>query len=280
MPELWMILDVPYLAHRADYAMAEMEHEGEGTAVLFGLLRDVAGWRDLFSTDRFVFCFDAGKNRRTEIYQRYKQNRKPKEDEPEEDKLRRRRFREQLNRLREEDLFKLGFRNVLWEDGYEADDVMASVCLFSLPKGDQAMIVTSDADLWQMISPSVSVFDPRSGRRRTLQWFSHEYGLSPCQWADVKAIAGCSSDNVRGIDGVGEKSAVSFLSGQMNTEYKRYKSIVDGNDRWRRNLRLVQLPFEGCPRFEMREDRLSRKRWRKVCEQWDMKSLRGMYPGR
>jgi len=275
-----MVLDCPFLAHRADVAVEGLEYDGEDTSVLFGLLRDLVVWRDVFSTERFVFCFDAGKNRRLEIYQRYKQNRVPKEDEPEEDKIKRQRFREQVKRLREEDLFKLGFRNVLWADGYEADDVIASVCLFSLPEKDQAIVVTSDADLWQLISPYVSVFDPRNGRRRTLQWFSHQYGLSPCQWADVKAIAGCSSDNVRGIEGVGEKSAVAYLAGRMNTEHKRYKRIVDGNDRWRRNLRLVQLPFEGCPRFELREDRLTRRRWRKTCEQWGMKSLRGMYPGK
>lgn len=280
MAELWLVLDVPFLAHRADAAVGELEHEGEGTSVLFGLMRDLAVWRDIFSTDRFVFCFDTGRNRRLEIYQRYKQNRVPKEDETEEEKLARQRYREQVRRLREEDLFKLGFRNVLWEEGYEADDLMASVCLFSLPKNDQAIVVTSDSDLWQMITPRVSVFDPRTGRRRTLQWFSQQYGLSPCQWADVKAIAGCSSDNVRGIDGVGEKSAVAFLGGKMNVEHKRYKAIVDGNERWRRNLRLVQLPYEGCPCFELREDRVTREKWRRTCERWGMRSLRGMYPGR
>lgn len=280
MSETWMILDVPYLAHRADYAIGELEHDGQGTSVLFCLMRDVAAWGDLFSTERFVFCFDAGRNRRLEIYQRYKGNRKPKENETEEERSKRQRYHEQVRRLRDEDLYKLGFRNVLWEDGYEADDVMASICLFSLSKEDQAIVVTSDADLLQVISPRVSVFDPRSGRRKTLQWFSRKYGLSPCQWADVKAIAGCSSDNVRGIKGVGEKSAIAYLTGRMNVEHKRYDAIVAGSDCWERNLRLVQLPYEGCPRYDLLDDRVTRKRWRQTCEQWGMRSLKGLYLGR
>jgi len=280
MSETWMILDVPYLAHRANYAIGELEYDGQGTSVLFCLMRDVAAWGNLFSTDRFVFCFDAGRNRRLEIYQQYKQNRKPKEDEPEEEKIKRQQYHEQVRRLRDEDLFKLGYRNVFWEDGYEADDLMASICLFSLPKGDQAIVVTSDADLLQVISFRVTVFDPRSGRRKTPQWFSRQYGVSPCQWADVKAIAGCQTDNVRGIDGVGEKSAIAFLAGRMNAEHKRFAAIVAGKDRWERNLRLVQLPYEGCPRYDLLEDRVSRERWRRTCEQWGMRSLKGLYPGR
>lgn len=279
MPKLWMILDVPYLAHRADAAMAELEHDGESTAILFGLMRDLAVWQDMFRTDKFVFCFDARRNKRKVIYQPYKENRKL-DVLNEEEREHRRRFYEQVDRLRDEDLYRLGFRNVFWADGYEADDVLASVVMFSLPEEDEAIVVTSDSDLWQVISPTVSIYEPRSGRRKTLQWFSKTYRLSPCQWADVKAIAGCSTDNVRGIDGVGEKSAVAFLAGTLPSKNKRYGLIVEGSERWRRNLRLVQLPFEGCPRYELREDRLSRARWRKMCERWGLRSLRGLYPGR
>jgi len=280
MSEPWLIFDVPYLAHRIDYAMGELEHDGRNTAILFGLMRDVTVWSEMFSTRRFVFCFDVGWNKRIKIYQQYKQNRKPKEDETEEEREARRRFREQVRLLREEDLYKLGYRNVLWEDGYEADDIMASICLFSLMKGEQAIVVTSDADLLQVISPDVSVFDPRSGRRKTQQWFTQQYGVSPCQWADVKAMAGCSSDNVRGIEGVGEKSALSYLTGKMNVKHKRFQSIITGSDRWERNLRLVQLPFEGCPRFKLREDQTTRKRWERMCDRWGMSSLRRLYVGR
>ena len=280
MSETWLILDVSFLAHRANYAIGELEHDGHGTSVLFGLMRDMSIWKEMFSTERFVFCFDTRRSKRQEIYQPYKQNRKPKDDETEEEKLARQRFREQVLRLREEDLYKLGFRNVLWEDGYEADDVMASVCFYSVPKGDQAIVITSDADLLQVISPTVSVFDPGSGRRKTYQWFVRQYGLSPCQWADVKAMAGCSGDNVRGIEGVGEKTAISYLTGTMNPNYKRYQAIVDGSKRWERNLSLVQLPFKGCPRFELRDDRVTKERWNRMCERWGLKSLKLMYLGR
>ena len=140
--------------------------------------------------------------------------------------------------------------------------------------------MSSDNDLLQLISFRISVFGPTNGRRKTLQWFSKTYGISPCQWADVKAIAGCASDNVRGIEGVGEKSAIAFLTGRMNPETKRYKAIIAGGNRWKRNLSLVQLPYQGCPKYELIEDRVSRVKWRRVCADWELKSLRGLYPGK
>ena len=277
MSGLWLILDCPYLAHRAEAAAGGLSHDGEPTSVVFALLRDLAAWRERFRSDKVAFCFDSGRNKRLTICPGYKQGRR--KEATEEVRARRLLVRYQLRRLMEEDLFRLGYRNVFWEDGYEADDVIASVVLFSLSKGDEAVVVASDADLWQLISPGVSILDPRAGKCRTLQWFSREYGLSPSQWADVKAIAGCPGDSVDGVDGVGERSAVSFLTGKMKDDHRRHKAIVEHNELWRRNLRLVQLPFEDCPRFELREDRLTKKRWRDFCKRYGMKSLAGLYPG-
>ena len=255
-----------------------MSHNGKGTGVLFGLMRDLALWADVFETNRFVFCFDSRHNKRKQIYQRYKENRRL--ELTDEEKAEKQLFYDEVERLREEDLFRLGFRNVFWTEGYEGDDVIASVCLFSLGENDRAIVVSRDSDLWQLITNRVSVYDPFGGKRRTVQWFAKQYGISPSQWADVKAIAGCNTDNVRGIEGVGEKSAVEFLAGTLDQKFKRYKAIIDGNDRWRRNLELVKLPFEGCPRYELNDDRLSRQRWKDVSRRWGLRSLREFFPGR
>jgi len=272
-----LILDCPYLAHRAESVAGGLSHDGEPTSVVFALLRDLVAWQDRFRSDAVAFCFDSGKNKRLAFYPEYKRNRT--KDATKEHRMKRVLVRYQLYRLMEEDLYKIGFRNVFWEDGYEADDVIASVALFSLEKGDEAIIVGSDSDLWQLISPTVSIFDPRMGKQRTLQWFSREYGLSPSQWADVKAIAGCPGDNIIGVDDVGEKSAVAFLAGRMSNEHRRYKAIIEHNDLWRRNLRLVRLPFEGCPRFDLRRDDVTKEKWRRFCRRYGMRSLAGAFPG-
>ena len=273
-----MILDCPFLAHRAAAAMGGLHHGGEPTSVMFGLMRDLVGWQELFRTNKAVFCFDRGRNKRLDIYPEYKRNRHPKE-KTEEGKLHRKMLQEQIGRLMDEDLFRLGYRNVFWEDGYEADDVIASIVLSGLPEGDEAVIVSSDADLYQLIGPRVSMFVPRTNKRRTLQWFYATHGIDPGQWADVKAIAGCSGDNVVGVRGVGEQSAVAFLAGRMKPGQGRHAAIMGNNELWRRNLKLVQLPFEGCPTFELRKDCVTKERWREVCEAHGMKSLRELCPG-
>jgi len=276
MNDTWLILDCPFLAHRAQMSMGELHYEGEETTIVFGLMRDLVNWKEVFRTRRVVFCFDRGRNKRLELYPEYKANRL---DGSEEERERRISLKRQITRLMETDLFRLGYRNVLWEEGYEADDIIASVVLSSIPEGDEVVIVSSDSDLYQLISSTVSIFDPRTNKRRTLQWFFGKYGIEPSQWADVKALAGCIGDNIIGVKTVGEKSAIAFLQGRMPSTAKRYQAIVSNSDLWRRNMRLVQLPFEGCPVFNLRKDQVSKERWHRFCEDFGIKSLKGIYPG-
>jgi DNA polymerase-1 len=278
MPEPVLILDVPFLAHRSMHVMKGLQFDGSPTSVVFGLMRDLIGWQELFRTRRIVFCFDWGRNKRLELYPEYKQNRRSREFSKEE----RKRWgilKKQIVRLAEEDLFRLGFRNVLFEDGFEADDLVASVVLSSLSEGDEAVVVASDADLYQLIAPNVMMYNPVGNKRKTYQWFCQEHGIQPNQWADVKAIAGCSGDNVKGLEGVGEKSVVAYLKGEL-VKGKKYEAISKCADLWKENLRLVRLPFEGTPVFELREDKVTRERWECFCGKYGIKSLRGLYPGR
>lgn len=276
MPDLWLILDVPFLAHRASHSVGGLSHGDEPTSVVFGLMRDLIGWREVFQTDKVVFCFDRGRNKRLELCPEYKQNRL-RAEETEEERQQRARLHGQIRRLMEDDLFRLGYRNVFWEEGYEADDVIASIVLSSLSGDDEAVIVSSDSDLYQLIGPSVSTFDPRVNKRRTLQWFHQQFGIAPSQWADVKAICGCGGDNVEGVRGVGEKSALLFLKGLLKTESTKFKRITENNELWKRNLRLVQLPFVGAEQFLVREDKVTKERWRGFCDSMGMKTLRMAY---
>jgi len=268
-----LILDVNFLAYRAAFSIGGLQHDGNSTDVVFGLMRDLAIWQEMFRTKRIAFCFDQGRNKRLDIYPEYKQNR---EVQTEEERKLRRSVHEQLDRLREEDLYRLGFRNVFWQEGYEADDVIASVAL-GLPEGEEGMIVASDADLYQLISGNVQMYNPVQNKIKSLQWFHSTYGIAPSQWADVKAICGCGGDNVEGVRGVGEKSALLFLKGLLKTESTKFKRITENNELWKRNLRLVQLPFVGAEQFLVREDKVTKERWRGFCDSMGMKTLRMAY---
>ena len=268
-----LILDVNYLAYRAAFAIGGLQHEGSSTDVVFGLMRDLVIRQEMFRTRRVAFCFDHGRNKRLDIYPEYKQNREVQTEE--ENKIRRS-VHEQLDRLREEELYRLGFRNVFWQEGYEADDVIASVAM-NLPEGEEGVIVASDADLYQLISGNVQMYDPVKNKIRSLQWFHSTYGIAPSQWADVKAICGCDGDNVKGVRGVGEKSALLFLKGLLKTESTKFTRITESNELWKRNLRLVQLPFAGAKRFFVREDKVTKERWKRFCDSTGMKTLRMAY---
>ena len=108
--------------------------------------------------------------------------------------------------------------------------------------GWRFVIVSTDQDLWQLLSGDrVTVWNPRTKKMLTEQAFRERWGIGPSQWADVKAIAGCPGDGVPGVPGVGEKTAAKFMAGRLKDTTKAYNRVVEANDLWERNLRLVRL---------------------------------------
>jgi 5'-3' exonuclease len=191
-------------------------------------------------------------------------------------------FHNQLTRLREKYLPYMGYRNIVWQDGYEADDLIAALCKRFTPKSkDDAIIVSSDADLFQLLSnPRVSIWNPQKKVLLTGEKFREKYGIDPTMWASVKAVAGCLSDNIRGIDRVGEKTAIKFLAGCLNPKTQAHRNIILGNKRWAENKRLTELPLDGTKVWELVEDKTSDERWNRAMEKLGMKSLiRGRVKG-
>jgi len=123
----------------------------------------------------------------------------------------------------------------------------------------------------------VSMWNPQKKQAITAESFGREWGIDPTMWADVKAIAGCSTDNVQGVKGVGEKTAVKFLTGGLGPDTKAFDRItsIDGNDVWERNLHLTRLPFKGTKRFKLVDDCLTQEKWNELMERLGMKTLVG-----
>lgn len=268
----WLLIDVSCLAYRAFHALGDLGYGGESTAVVYGMLRAVIDLQQLHSTNRVVFCFDRGYGKRLEVDDEYKANRRT--DEKSEEELEAYRdLRQQLYRLRVRHLPAAGFRNVCWQDDYEADDVIASICQ-QLPHGQTAVVVSTDGDLYQLLSDNrVVIWSPSKKKAITAESFRREWGIDPTLWADVKAIAGCTGDNVRGVKGVGEKTAVKFLTGTLKISSKAYGEIIRHQKLWEHNLRLVRLPFPGIGSFELIEDEVDDNRWRRLTERLGLRSL-------
>lgn len=271
----WLVLDCSYLAWRAFYSTGSLSFEDKSTGVLYGFMRDILQFQERLGTKNMVFCFDRGPYLRERDYPSYKENRIVNQNLTEEKKEMISQVREQLRLLRTEYLFDLGFRNVCSAKGYEADDVVASICL-NLPGTDEAVIVGSDKDLYQLLSSRVIMWNPNSKKAITQDSFEKQYGVTPTQWVDVKAIAGCSGDGVQGIKGAGELTAAKFLNGKLSNKSKAFQNIIAGNSIWDRNRHLVKLPYGGCPKFKLVEDKLDRNAWIALCDLLGMKSLRDL----
>ena len=144
----------------------------------------------------------------------------------------------------------------------------------NLPKGDRAVVVSSDTDLYQLLSTRVSIWKPHKKEIYTSKDFSRDYyNLDPIQWVQVKALAGCTSDAIPGIPGVGEVTAGKFLRGLLKPASKAYQSIERFQSVWQNNLPLVRLPFEGTMIPKIQTDEVSPDKWRNLAQRLGMKSL-------
>lgn len=268
----WLILDVSALCYRNFYVMGKLTHGDIGTGAVYGLLRDVVSFQDTFDTNRIVFCFDRGRTLRIREFPDYKKHRRQPVTNEEEQSLRIE-LRKQIHKLRREYLLEIGYRNVLSQYGYEADDIIASVCNTIIARKEEGIIIGRDKDLYQLISHRISMFDPQSHKMLTLQSFKKEYGIPPLRWVEVKCMAGCGTDGIPGIKGVGEKTAIRFLRGDLPATAKGYQSIVKGNAVWERNRSLIELPYQGCASFELQEDEITEKSWRRFAKRFGMRSI-------
>jgi DNA polymerase-1 len=236
----------------------------------------VLALQDMFLSDRFVFCFDSDTSLRAKADPTYKANRTGKEKErtPEE----RQAYKElhaQIRALRDGLLCGAGFRNVLHADGYEGDDVIASVVKHSMTFREDAIIVSADHDLYQLLDGTrVLLWNPTKKVAYTDGSLEEEFGVTPASWAMVKAIAGCKTDNVVGVKGVGEKTAAAYVAGRTVRKGLLAK-INEEEGRFKRNLRLVKLPYPGCPKFVLSALPPNQRKFRQVLRMTGMKSLIG-----
>lgn len=273
MKQTLLILDVSFLCHRAFHVFKDknISHEGQATDILFGVLRDIITFQEEFGTKLIAFCFDSKSSLRKLYNPTYKSNRTIDEELPEGEQEVRSEYRRQVKLLKTKYLPEAGFKNIFFQSGYEADDAICSV-VSNMPKNYHAIVVSSDRDLFQLIDKRVSVYNPITKKMMTRKAFRDKYGIGPTQYADVLALAGCKTDTVTGIKGVGIKTAVKFLTGNLNRG-KVFLRITKNNKIWRKNLPLVKLPYAGCKIFEIVEDSVTSAKWNSVIEALGIKSL-------
>ena len=279
MNNKWLILDTDYLCHRAKYSTGDLSYKGAATGVIYGVLKEVFSLQEQFRTNNVIFCWDSRYSKRAESYPKYKANRKAKQRTPDEERFEKQ-FRYQMKMMRKEYLYLIGYRNNFQQKGYEADDLIAA-CKTAIIEGEtkitaEIIIVSADHDLYQLIDGRTVVYHPQKGKVITLKGMVKQYGIGPVFWPMIKAIAGCSTDNIKGLRGIGEKTAIKIVQGSLPKKSKLWKLRQSAKGKrivWR-NLDLVSLPYPGTKKVKIKKNQLSEKGWKQVCEMMGFRSLR------
>jgi len=229
---LILLLDGNALVHRAYHAIRPLTSPGgEPTNATFGFTSTLLKVVDEFKAPYIAVAFDVGRTFRHDMFPEYKANRPALPDD----------LRVQLDRVRE--LVAAFDLPAEYVEGYEADDVLATLSRKAVQQGLDVIIVTGDSDILQLVGPHVKVL--MSGRRFTDAKLYDEaairerYGLEPNQLIDFKTLQGDSSDNIPGVPGVGKVTASKLLQ-EFGTIENLYQHLDDVRPKLQSNLKAKE----------------------------------------
>ncbi len=219
-----LALDSNSILNRAFYGIKLLTTKnGEYTNAVYGFINILLKLLDETKPDAVACAFDLkAPTFRHKMYDGYKAQRKGMPEE----------LAAQLPLIKEL-LHCLGYKVVSLE-GYEADDILGTLSKRCRDAGDECVIATGDRDSLQLVGDGVTVLlaTTKMGRSETIVYdegvIFEKYGVSPKALIEVKALMGDSSDNIPGVAGVGEKTALALVS-KFNTLEGIYLNIEDAS---------------------------------------------------
>ncbi|HUK64585.1 MAG TPA: 5'-3' exonuclease H3TH domain-containing protein, partial [Dongiaceae bacterium] len=278
-----VVLDALGLAYRAYYAFIGRplrNSRGENTSAIFGFSNTALKLRRELSPDYWALAWDGpGPTFRHQLYPGYKATRPPMPDD----------LAAQLDPI-EELAQDLGLP-VIEKPGMEADDVMATLATRASEAGHEVVLVTGDKDMLQVVSERVTVLTPQGKgedyQRMDAAAVREKWGVGPEHIRDVLALMGDTSDDIPGVPGVGEKTAVELMSrfGSLETLYQRLDEITKPALKNRlvthrevaflsRDLATVQRDLDlGLGLDELRVAPIRRDDLREFARRWEVKRL-------
>ncbi len=241
------LVDGSAFIFRAFHALPPLTRKSDGLPVgavsgfcnmLFKLLEDTKGDD---APSHFAVIFDhSSYSFRNDIYADYKANR----DEPPED------LRPQFALVR--DATRAFNVACVEQEGYEADDIIATYAEQAAEAGARVTVVSSDKDLMQLVTDHVVMFDPMKSKVLGREAVEEKFGVGPDKVVEVQALAGDSVDNIPGVPGIGPKTAAELIQtyGDVETllakaeeikQPKRRQNLIEFAEQARISRRLVEL---------------------------------------
>ena len=208
MSDTVLIIDGHSMAFRAFYALPPdnfVTATGQHTNAVYGFVSMLTRLLETEKPTHIAVAFDVSRHSfRTEEYPEYKGTR---DATPEE-------FKGQVELIREV-LDAMGIVS-LSREGFEADDILATLAYRAGNDGATVLVVSGDRDSFQTVTDNVTVLYPGTGpgdlRRMTPQAVEEKYGVPPHRYPEIAAIVGETSDNLPGVPGVGPKTAAQWIN--------------------------------------------------------------------
>ena len=213
---LYLVDGTSYI-HRAYHAIRNLANsKGLPTNAIYGFTKMVLKLIAEKEPEYLVIVFDSkGPTFRHEMYSEYKANRPPMPED----------LVTQLPYIK---LIVEGLNlPTIEKQGFEADDLIGTLACRSEKQGFEVVIVSGDKDFRQLISPKTSQWDTMKDKFTDYAAIEEEYGLKPEQFIDVMGLSGDTSDNVPGVSGVGEKTAIELIKqfGSLEAVFHKVEEI-------------------------------------------------------
>jgi DNA polymerase-1 len=210
-----LLVDGSSYLYRAFHAMPDLRNrQNEPTGAIQGVLNMLRRLHKEYPADYSACIFDAkGKTFRDDIYPEYKANRASMPDD----------LRAQVEPLHET-IKAMGWPLIV-ENGVEADDVIGALAKQAEREGMRVIISTGDKDIAQLVNENVTIVNTMSNEVLDIAGVTNKFGLPPERIVDYLILIGDTSDNVPGVEKVGPKTAVKWL-----TQYGTLENIVANAD--------------------------------------------------
>jgi len=224
------LIDASVYVFRAHYSMPDdmVDDDGNPINALYGYCRFLGDFMEQVNPDHVAVLFDESltSSFRTEIYPEYKANREPAPPELKRQFVQCRRFTRALG------LMECG------SPSYEADDLIGTLVFEGREEGRPSTIVSRDKDLAQLVSKDDVFWDFAGRGRIKYEQIPDYFGVWPEQIADFLALAGDAVDNIKGVPGVGKKTATALLQhfGSLEKVYDNLDKVHEVNVRGARTL--------------------------------------------
>lgn len=253
-----LAIDFNNIVFGSYYGEQLINSHGKNVNAIKGFFFKLKSLVDTFNPAYIIMANDLDRNKtfRRKMYKPYKAQRKPMDT----DVVEQMRITSRLCSL-------LGYPFIN-NELYEADDILGMVSKFGADNNMDVIIASSDRDMYQLISDSTYIFSPKNKELLDLNWLQDNYKLNPQQWIELKMLQGDRSDNIPGVPGIGEVTALKLMQefGSIDGIYSHIgshkpgikKNLEEGKDSLPITRELVTI-LTDYNKINLTEDNLKRK---------------------